>query len=94
MSQLSFDALFDEGRELIHCQLSSGFHWLRITNGHTPSKFIKRIHFTLDGYDNFYEDTQGKIEIMHEFDGPLKVVSWESETGNTINNVAKEEVTE
>ncbi|MDW0112228.1 hypothetical protein QT711_03460 [Sporosarcina saromensis] len=76
MSQLSFDALFDESRELIHCQLSSGFHWLRITNGHTPSKFIKRIHFTLDGYDNLYENTVGYEEIMKSFEGSVRVVEW------------------
>ncbi|BAQ11472.1 ATP synthase epsilon chain 2 [Bacillus sp. OxB-1] len=78
MNQLSFDDFLDGGKELIHCQLSSEFHWLRITSGYTPSLVKSRVHFSLHGYDYFYEDTKGKDEILNLFNGPIKTVSWET----------------
>lgn len=77
MNQLSFDDLLDDKRELILCQLSSGFYWLRITSGHTPREFTSRSHFSLHGYDYFYEDTQGKDEIISRFSGSVKKLTWE-----------------
>ncbi|SKB05204.1 hypothetical protein [Sporosarcina newyorkensis] len=76
MNQLSFDDLLDAECELIYCQLSSGFHWLRITSGHTPSAVADRVHFTLHGYDYLYETTEGKEETIGLFDGPVKIVNW------------------
>ncbi|GEN83607.1 hypothetical protein SLU01_19190 [Sporosarcina luteola] len=77
MNQLSFDDLLDDKKELILCQLSPGFHWLRITSGHTPSELMSRVHFSLHGFDYLYENTQGKNEILNLFDGLVKIMTWE-----------------
>lgn len=77
MDQLTLDDFIDGNKELICCQLSEGYHWLRITSGHSPIAVVDRKHFILDGYDHFYEGTQGKDEIIGLFDGPIKIVEWE-----------------
>ena len=77
INQLSFDELLVNDKELILCQLSSSFHWIRITCGHTPREVASKAHFTLHGYDYFYEDTPGKDEIVSRFSGPVKNLSWE-----------------
>lgn len=77
MNQLSFDELFDDDKELIHCKLSEGYHWLRITEGHTPAEFADRIHFSIHNYDYLYEETKMKDEIISRFTGPMKTFSLE-----------------
>ncbi|MEK4713446.1 hypothetical protein [Sporosarcina sp. FSL K6-5500] len=65
--------------ELIHCPLSDGFHWLRITAGHTPARFKGFVQFELSGYEYMYKDASMKDEIISEFSGSVKVVDWKNE---------------
>lgn len=60
--------------ELIICSLSQGFHWLRITSGHTPTQFSKLIDFKLNGYDHIYKGASAKDEIIAVFNGVVKTV--------------------
>lgn len=77
MDQINFDYFLDGEKELIYCMLTSGYHWLRITSGHTPKEAAKRVHFTLDGYDYLYENTADKDETMSLFDGTIRKISWQ-----------------
>ena len=38
--------------ELICCSLSQGYHWIKVTSGHTPAEFRDNIDFELDGFEN------------------------------------------
>ena len=64
--------------ELLHCQLSEGFHWMRISRGHTPDPFKKYVEFELDGYEYLYKDTPTKDGILTVFSGRVKVVDWQN----------------
>lgn len=88
MNQLSFDELFDDEKELIHCKLSEGYHWLRITKGQTPIVFADRIHFSDATYDYLYERTPMKDKIINQFNGPIKILSSEEGIayGQTIDS--------
>ncbi|MCG3089153.1 hypothetical protein [Sporosarcina cyprini] len=79
MNQLTFDEFLNGSKELIHCQLSPGFHWLRISSGHTPSEYMSSVHFALNGYDFLYLGANEKDEVMKNFDGPIKTIDWDDE---------------
>ncbi len=65
--------------ELLHCQLSEGFHCLRISSGHTPNAFKKYVEFELAGYEYLYKNTSMKDGIISAFGGSVKVVDWKGE---------------
>ena len=83
MSQMTLDDLMtmdaEPVPELIHCPLSGGFHWLRITAGHTPARFKELVQFELAGYEYMYKDSPLKDQIISEFIGSVKVVDWKNE---------------
>ena len=64
---------------LIHCPLTEGFHWLRITSGHTPDRFRQFVEFELNGYEYLYKDASIKDGIISEFSGHVRVVDWKDE---------------
>ena len=80
--QLTIDDYLDVNSwvdpELLHCQLSAGFHWLRITSGHIPDDFKKHVEFELDGYEHLFKDTSIKDGIVAAFGGRVKVVDWQN----------------
>lgn len=81
MDQMNFDSYMDGKKELIHCELGSDFHWIRITSGHTPSKVRREVQFILDGYDFLYVNRILKDKIKSSFDGLIKTITWEEAMG-------------
>lgn len=62
--------------ELICCSLSQGYHWLKITTGHTPAEFKQYVDFELDGFENLYQGTAVKDKLISEFRGTVKVIPY------------------
>lgn len=77
MEQLTLNDFIPLDNELLLCSLSKGYHWIRISSGGTPSTFLNRVQFEIDGYDYFYENTDGKDEIVMEFNGEIHEIGWE-----------------
>lgn len=80
MDQMELDDFLDLDPvcigELICCSLSQGYHWLKITSGHTPSRFTQYIDFELDGFENLYQGTTLKDELISVFGGSVKVIPY------------------
>lgn len=74
MNQLTFDDIVATDAELILCPLTPNYHWIRITEGQTPSRFVECVQFRLDGYDYLYERTESKDKILSAFEGDIKTV--------------------
>lgn len=81
MGQMNFDSYMDGEEVLIHCPLTSDFHWIRITSGRTPPRFRKQVQFMLDGYDFMYVNKTKKDEIVEAFDGSIVTITWEEAMG-------------
>lgn len=81
MEQINFDSFMDGQKELIHCELGSDFHWIRITSGHTPKEINNKVQFAIDGYDFMYISKAEKDEALKAFDGPTKTLTWEEAMG-------------
>ena len=62
--------------ELICCSLSQGYHWLKITSGHTPADFRQSIDFELDGFENLYQGTTAKEALISSFVGKVKTIPY------------------
>lgn len=80
MTQITFDDLLTvdpvRAPPLLLCSLTKGYHWIRIPHGHTPSHFTGLVDFKLGGYDHLYRNTYSKDELLSEFHGPIKEVSY------------------
>lgn len=59
-------------KKIICCSLTKGYHWLRITKGHTPVAFREEIDFVLGEYEYLYIGTSDKDGILKAFDGTVK----------------------
>lgn len=90
MDQMNFDSYMDGKKELIHCELGSDFHWIRITSGHTPSKARKRVQFILGGYDFLYVNRILKDEIKSSFNGLIKTITWKEAMGHGEQSEAEQ----
>lgn len=77
IQQITLDDFIEMEKELICCSLSAGFHWIRITDGGTPSPFSDRVDFKMNGFENLYVDTKTKDQLIYSFDGCVKSIHWE-----------------
>lgn len=74
MDQMKIDDFLDFEPELICCSLSQGYHWLKITSGHTPSNFTQYIDFEHEGFENLYQGTSVKDALISAFGGTVRVI--------------------
>lgn len=78
MKQITIEEFIkvEGSKKMICCSLTEGYHWLRISEGHTPTDFREKIDFKLGGYEYLYVGTADKDGILDAFDGAVKFLSY------------------
>jgi len=58
--------------ELISCETSAGFHWIRITQGCVPSQFTQFVEIEdNDGFADIHVTTRLRDKIIDGFSGKI-----------------------